>query len=103
MLSYYITAVEKDNNGRIQRILIHTPLSAGILSKGSIVTESAAISMYNRGDRFATSNWNYFDAKWKEGQAVEPVRNGQSYYLRSVLDKKVTNNLDNLLPLSAFY
>ncbi len=99
MSKFYITAIrEKSGNPSfITDVLVHSPVSAGRLSKGRVFTKNEVISALSLGHTFKTATYNYSKGSWSEGANVSTIHIGYSTYLRTDKDSTARDNLGNLL------
>lgn len=98
MSKFYVTAIrEGANPSFITHVLVHSPVSAGRLSKGRILSKDEVISSMNLGHTYTTATYNYSNGSWSEGANIGTVRIGYITYLRTDRDSTARDNLGNLL------
>jgi hypothetical protein len=93
MANFKISGVWKTKEGTITHYAIHKVESYSV-SRASKTTKAAAVQLLNiEGNTAVTWLWDYSIANWKNGAAVEVVKD----FLRTIHDNKVSDNLAHLL------
>lgn len=97
MSQYKISGVWKDTNGVITHYAFHT-MSATGHTRATKTSKAIAIQLLEtKGNTAYTWLWNYKQAGWENGEAVEVVNGSTGKYLRSNRDNKLTDNLAHLI------
>lgn len=97
MATYRISGVWKDSDGVITHYAFHTVTTDGV-TRASKKSKAQAISLLDIiGNNATTWMWDYSTMRWKIGETVAVVGNGNSRYLRSNADNKLTDNLAHLI------
>ena len=106
MTNYFISGVWKDTQDRITYVMLHeitngTATSTFNFAKGEKTSEAEVIKLIKKNHLVHTLLWKY--PRWVTGAQVKvvPLPNGNEY-LRSNPDKLATDNLDNLIRMTAF-
>ena len=99
MADYLITAIQKDSSSEITHCLVHE-FDGKTAYMGVKKTKNQVIASIDSGDTFKTARWNYSQNYWITEAEVGTVTRAGSRYLRSHEDRRVNDNLDNLLPLA---
>jgi len=97
-MNYYISGVWK-SNGAITHVLLHVAAGTS-LNAGTKATEAFVISLLDSTipkNTIETITWNYISGSWHRGAVVGYETVYQRKILRTWLDGRVSNNLDNLI------
>lgn len=97
MAIYYVTGIWKDGNSVITHINAHEVDNTTVnkARKLSVVEVLSALKFHE----FYTAKWGYAEAKWFKGAKIHTVNEKGQVYLRSNHDIRVSDNLDNMLPM----
>ena len=90
------------NSKYVSHVMVHVDNGDTISTPGKKWTKDEAIAAIKNGKSFCTIRWNYNDAAWNIGAAVEYERVGGVEYLRTRKDASSADNLDNLLRMTTF-
>lgn len=97
MAKYRISGVWKNASNVITDYAFHA-VEEDSVGRSVKKTKSQAITLLETSGNSATTwVWNYLEAKWKIGEAVEVVNGSTGKYLRSNPDNKLTDNLGHLI------
>jgi hypothetical protein len=100
-MKYYITGVWKNSNGVITYVMLHTPAATGgVLNKGNKTSVGGVIELLKHNEVYS-ARWGY--PTWLQGAKVIVVGSGSFAYIRTVADSTEKDNLDNLIPMEAFF
>lgn len=93
---YLISHVNRDSNGNVVKVLLHTDYGETV-SSGIVKTKDEVINLLKKGNSVETTLWGY--PKWQRGAKVHYVKEGSYEYLRTNRNSTDKDNLDNLIPL----
>jgi hypothetical protein len=99
MANYRISGVWKDSSGAISHYAMHdvTNVEKREIGAAKKTAKDEAIKIVEKtGNIVDTIVWNYTAAAWRTEERVHVVTSGNSKYLRSNADKKLTDNLGHL-------
>jgi hypothetical protein len=99
--NYIITGV-KYSSGHISHVWISVDQGEPHMTAGQLATKSQVIAAIKNGYTVVTGKWDYEREKWLEGALVSYEKVNGVEYLRTHPDYKLSDNLENMLPLNFF-
>ena len=93
---YLISHVNRDSNGNVVKVLLHTDYGETV-SSGNVKTKDEVIDLLKKGYSVETTLWGF--PKWQRGAKVHYIKEGSNEYLRTNRNSTDKDNLDNLIPL----
>lgn len=98
MANYVITGVWKSDN-HISHVMLHNHSGNKLSTPGQKMSKDAVIKELKAGKTIVTAKWDY-KGVWILGADVDYEKKDGKEYLRSVHNGVITDNLNNLLPMS---
>lgn len=97
MTDYRISGVWKDKDKVITHYAVHKVVEKGTTRATKTTKEAAIALVETQGNNVTTWVWNYTSCYWSPGEKVHVVNSGNSKYLRTNPDSKLTDNLEHLI------
>ncbi|RKS14290.1 DUF3892 domain-containing protein [Flavobacterium sp. 120] len=98
---YYITGVWKDAQQRITDVMLHEVIDDSNFKNGAKKTKAEVVQLIKNNYIVKTLIWGY--PTWNVGAKVIYETVNFVEYLRSIPDTSIKNNLDNSIPMDAFF
>jgi len=96
-----IWKAEQNGSKYVSYVMLHKD-SETTFGKGVKTSKDDVILLIKNGSKIKTMTWNYEKAIWKLGALVNIELTGGVSYLRTAKDASISDNLDNLIPMSGF-
>jgi hypothetical protein len=104
-MNLVITGVWFSNSPKHSRNISHVMIHEfqnNIISRGQKKDVASVISLINGGKHVFTATWNYKTTGWDIGSNVSIEYVGLNKYIRTMPNKIIDDNLDNLIEMNAF-
>lgn len=102
-IDYVVTGVWFKNNKtgyeHISHVMLHENLGDEIKCPGEKKTVEEVLRLLKTSSIY-TCKWVYEDVEWVVGTEIKAIKLDDKFYLRTVSDDDVSNNLDNLINMA---